>query len=83
MHWQTMDSAPLTREFLAERQTTGDWLKVSRNPLYPGDHSCVHAQTGLLWVPLRWTELPAPITRSELMRFESDFAAIFGGPANG
>lgn len=65
MHWFTIASAPREGEFLAERQTTGDWLKVVRNPLYPGDNSVVHPETGLMWVPLRWSGLPKPLTRAE------------------
>lgn len=61
--WQPIETAPAKGEFLAERQATGDWLKVQRSPLYPGDNS-VNAITGLLWVPERWRPLP-PTSSSE------------------
>lgn len=53
-----LDAAPAKGEFLAERQSTGDWLKVQRNPLYPGHNAVVHAMSGVMWTPKRWCPLP-------------------------
>lgn len=63
--WQPIETAPETGEFLAERQSMGEWLRVVRHPLYPGDQSVVNPQTGLLWCPLRWMPVIPPITREE------------------
>lgn len=63
--WQPIETAPETGEFLAERQTVGEWLRVVRNPRYPGDQSVVNPQTGLMWCPLRWMPFIPPVTREE------------------
>ncbi len=55
--WNDMADAPETGEFLAERQTTGDWLVVVRHDLTPT--SVVNPATGLLWSPKRWRPLPS------------------------
>jgi hypothetical protein len=61
--WQPIETAPENDFFLAERQTTGDWLKVMRWKA-PGPHdsgrSVIHPPSGLLWPAERWMPLPAP-----------------------
>jgi hypothetical protein len=65
--WQPIETAPDEGHFLAERQTTGDWLKVRRwhGSPFKGGHHVLLAPTGLLWGAIRWMPLPAPPSGGE------------------